>query len=345
MDGQPAKILFQGRVPGLAGLDQFNIEIPAGITGCYVTVWFQTGNILSNLTTISVAPGPSCPDPMVSSSGPSTGTLKVAGLQLVRSSQKLAVPTGPVDLTIDSSAAAFSVTDLSTLPTGGNPSPLTVIGGCIVGPIVNQVPGPDTGAVSYLSAGPSITLRGPNGVKQLEKFPTGYGAQLGSTPFPGQVPVPPPPYLSPGVYTMDNGAGTADVPPFSVSITLPDPSFAWSNADQVSLVQRTQGMEITWTGGDATGYVDIAGSSRLPRTASPVMAGGLFSCRVPASAGRFRIPAQILLYLPPTVTTAGVPSGTVSVVNTLKTVSFNLPGFQFADMNFVSSITRSVEFR
>lgn len=348
--GKPAKVLFQGRVPGLAGLDQFNVEIPEGVSGCYITVWFQTGTIISNLTTISVSPGPSCPDPIVSSgSWAGTGTLKAASLRLVRVKQKIAFgAAGPLDYTGDIASMAFSATDLSKVQTGTQPIPATIIGNCIVSPLVQQT-NIGTGvadAVAYLNGGPGITLRGPNGVKQLDRFPTGFAAQLGSTAFAGQVPVPPPPYLSPGVYTVDNGGGSAEVPAFSVSITLPNPEFAWSSADQTTVTQRAQGMEVTWTGGDAGGAVDIAGVSRLAKSATqPVAAGAQFSCRVPASAGRFRVPPEVLLFLPPTVGVSGVPSGTVTVAHTVTAVEFPLAGFQFSDLVFVSSVTRSLEFR
>lgn len=341
VDGQPARILFQGRVPGLAGLDQFNIEIPAGVTGCYATVWFQTGNILSNLTTISVSPGPACPDPLPPASGPGAGTLKAAGLRLIRAQLKIS----GLDYTSDVASAAFSATDLSKVPTA-TPSPLTVIGGCIVGPLVNTPGLSSPDAVSYYDAGPSLTLTGPNGVKQLAKVTTGYTAQLGSTPLPGQVPVPSPPYLVPGVYTVTNVAGTADVPAFTASITLPAPAFAWTNADASTSITRTAGLDVTWTGGDVTGSVDIAGTSSLARSASqPVSAGGYFSCRVPASAGRFRIPPQILLFLPPTTTTGGVPSGAVTVSHTLPVANFPLAGFPFAELSHTASVTRNVEFK
>ena len=341
VDGRPAKILFQGRVPGLAGLDQFNVAIPAGVTGCYATVWFQTGNVLSILSTFSVSPGPSCPDPLPATVGGGSGTLKAAGLVLVRSQQKI----GTVDYTGDVASAAFSVTDLSKVP-ASTPSPLTVIGGCVVGPLVNTSGGSGASAVSYLDAGPVMTITGPNGVKQLAKFPTGYSSQLGSTALPGQVPVPSPPYLAPGVYKVDNGSGSAEVPAFSVSITLPDLAFAWSNADVVATVSRAAGLDITWAGGDRTGYVDIAGVSLLARSPTqPVAAGGYFSCRAAANAGQFRIPAQVLLFLPASTVTGGVPSGSLTVSNTTSTVSFPLAGFQFADLTHVASVTRGVAFQ
>jgi hypothetical protein len=348
VDGKPAKVLFQGRTPGLAGLDQINVEIPPGVSGCYVTVWFETGNVISNLTTISVSEGDQCPDPPSGGGGTGTGTLRAAGIQLVRASVvvRFPAPIGTVDLITDTSAAAFSVTDLSKIPPAPPQiSPVTRIGGCIVGPIQQQ---PSTGggsnAVTFLDAGPTITIRGPNGVKQLARQPTGYASILGTTPIPG-APATSPPYLSPGTYTVDNGSGGADVPAFSAAITIPEPAFSWTNAVPGLVVQRSQGIEITWSGGDQTGWVDIAGQSLLPRSAGQTGRGGHFSCRVRANAGRFQVTPQILLNLPPSVVQNGEPSGSILVANTGTTVNLPLAGYTAAELVAVSGISRSIEFR
>jgi hypothetical protein len=41
-----------------------------------------------------------------------------------------------------------------------------------------------------------------------------------------------PPFLFPGVYTIDNGGGGADVGPFSAPITIPT-TVVWSNSHAV----------------------------------------------------------------------------------------------------------------
>ncbi len=353
--GVPARVLFQGRAPGFAGLDQINLEVPPGVTGCYVTVYFKYGNVISNLTTISIAPTSACPDPNVSSGdnpGPGTGTLRVAGVNLVRSSFifPASILAPATEILTDSGAAAFSLIDLSKIPPSTQTPVLTQIGNCIVGPIVNQVPSEPNNSVTYLNGGPSFTIRGPNGLKQLEKFSVGFGATLGGTPYPGLVPVPPPPYLVPGVYTVDNGGGSADVPGFTASITIPAPPFAWTNATTAAqppaILSRSEGFEITWSGGDSTGFVDIAGTSNLPRSATqPVASGGYFSCRAAASLGRFRITPDILLFLPPSVVQNGVPSGVLTVSQTQTSVPLPLPGFTTPLLNAGVGITRSVQFQ
>jgi uncharacterized protein (TIGR03437 family) len=347
VDGIEARVRFQGRVPGLAGLDQINLEIPMGVSGCRVAVWFLTGTVVSNFTTISISDKP-CPQPSsTGGGGGGTGTLRSAGVELIRAKQKLNLgPGNTIDLTTDMGAAAFSLIDLSKIPPSTTTPAGVQIGECYVAPLLDQPRGPDNDSITYLDAGPTITIRGPNGIKQLAKSAPGYGAQLGSTAFPGQVPVPPPPYLSPGEYTIDNGPGGPGVPPFTVTLPLPSPEFSWTNADQVSPIQRSQGLEITWSGGDPNGWVDIAATSSLRASATqPVNAGGTFSCRVRASLGRYRVRPEILLYLPPSATQAsGIPTGALAVVNsTLKDIP--LSGFTMPTAFFGISIARSVEIR
>ena len=48
------------------GLDQINVQVPAGLSGCYVSVVVQTGNFVSNFGTLPVAgSGRTCTDPTI----------------------------------------------------------------------------------------------------------------------------------------------------------------------------------------------------------------------------------------------------------------------------------------
>lgn len=328
VNGQSARVLFQGRTPGLAGLDQINLEIPTGVSGCFLPVWFQTGNVISNLSTISVAaPGTSqCPDPITGSGPPTSGIIKSGSVQLVRASNLVRLLNN-LEIVTDVGSAAFSAIDLSKIVQGNQTSPLTQIGPCSVGPIQQQIPTGDGGAaaITYLDAGANVTIRGPGGVKVLNKAgPTGYSTILGMTPIPN-APAQPAPYLVPGVYTAEI-PGSGEVPAFNVSLTLPNPEFAWTNSAPQVNVTRAAGLEITWSGGDATGWVDIAGTSNLPRVGNNPGGGGLFSCRFPANLGRARIGPEILLHLPPTfLQSNGDPSGVLSVNHTITGTPLPLP--------------------
>jgi uncharacterized protein (TIGR03437 family) len=60
---QAATVTYRGR-GGFTGEDQINFVTPSGITGCYVPVAVEIGNIVSNFATMPIAPaGQSCPDP------------------------------------------------------------------------------------------------------------------------------------------------------------------------------------------------------------------------------------------------------------------------------------------
>jgi uncharacterized protein (TIGR03437 family) len=65
---KPATITYQGRSGCCAGVDQIAVQVPAGVTGCYVPVAVQINNVDSNWVTIIAAPGANrvCSDPMAS---------------------------------------------------------------------------------------------------------------------------------------------------------------------------------------------------------------------------------------------------------------------------------------
>ena len=47
-------MLYAGR-SGYTGLDQINVQVPASVSGCYVSVVVETGGYISNFGTIPVA--------------------------------------------------------------------------------------------------------------------------------------------------------------------------------------------------------------------------------------------------------------------------------------------------
>jgi hypothetical protein len=102
------------------------------------------------------------------------------------------------------------------------------------------------------------------------------------------------PYLDPGNYTI-TGPGGADVGPFSVTARLPA-ALTWTNQEAITTVNRAQGVQVTWVGGDPSSFVSIGGTSSGP--------GGkptaTYYCveRVPAL--QFTVPPAVLLALPPT---------------------------------------------
>jgi hypothetical protein len=111
-----------------------------------------------------------------------------------------------------------------------------------------------------------------------------------------------------GPFVIDNGSGGPDVGPFVAHINVPPP-LVWSNMSSISSIDRSQGLTITWTGGDPSGYVTIIGNSHA--STATEMIGAQLSCSVAVSAHQFTIPASALLALPPQSISTGtnaVPS-------------------------------------
>jgi len=107
-----------------------------------------------------------------------------------------------------------------------------------------------------------------------------------------------------GTFTF-SGSGGVDVGSFSSTVTLSNPILNWTNQSAAVTLDRTQGLLVTWAGGNPGTSVVISGSSTIA-TNPPLIAG--FGCRVAAEKGQFTVPSYILQGLP-----AG--SGGVNVQN------------------------------
>lgn len=214
--------------------------------------------------------------------------------------------------------AGFRSTDYTnyTPPPPPDPTKLQTIGPCIVSIVdLTQVLTPNGIVTTPLDAGPVVNLNGPNGPKQFAVTKGSYGGSLStgiSIPIPGLAP-PGPPYIVPGTYTVDNGAGGADIGPFTASLTVPDPLFEWTNPDANLTITRSAGVDITFTGGDPNGMVTIQGTVSLftPGTFT-IAGGGSFSCIVP-NTGEFFVTPDVLNLLPATVPVPNIPSSSLTV--------------------------------
>ncbi len=297
------------------------------------------------LLTVSVASGPA-----FSQDEPTTTTLKTAGVSLTRLNTRLfAGSFGFIESTLDNVAGAFSSTEF-TKTTPVDPPELKFIGPCLVQPLAQAPDNPaNTSKVTYLDAGASLRLLGPKGTKQVPAFQTGttkflFGVALGGgVALPG-LPAPPPLYLDPGTYTVDNGAGGADVGPFTATLEIPAP-FVWTNVDASASIDRAAGFDVTWTGGDPGTKVFIAGSVSLTDPATKKVSGGrYFSCSEDNSASHLFIPAEVLLTLPPSTTTASVSNGSIIVSNGV-TAKFDLPGIDQSQFYFTLGIARNPEYQ
>jgi hypothetical protein len=279
--------------------------------------------------------------------GPPTGVQKNGVVGLLRAESKIPLIPGmpPTDSTTDNVTGAFVSSDYTNY-TPPNLPPVTTIGPCFVTTITLPLaPQPPSGVVTtFLDGGPVINLNGPNGTKQIPQMKSGaYFLQVGGgVAIPTPIPIPGlpgvlPPYLDPGTYTVDNGSGGADVGPFTATLNVPSPGFAWTNADANLTIDRSAGVDIQWTGGDPANNVQIQG------VVSTSTVSGSFTCIVPNN-GEFMVTSDVLSLLPATAT--GAPAATSSLtVSNLSLANFSASGLDLGIFSYESGATRFVVYQ
>src|SRR5579872_535598 len=169
----------------------------------------------------------------------------------------------------------------------GFPVLVPAVGSCSVYSISSLTnPFPNLTTVN-LDAGPQLTSNGPNGT-QLALRLNGLG--VGFTYSASNVPNT---YLAAGQYAL-SGPGGADVGAFSGNLnTVAD--LVVTNPSNFSLINRSGGVTVNWTGGEQSNLVFISGSSATLNGAT--ITGNAFICSQNVSAGQFTVPASILAQL------------------------------------------------
>jgi hypothetical protein len=102
--------------------------------------------------------------------------------------------------------------------------------------------------------------------------------------------LPPPPPLEPGSYSVQNGAGSAEIGPFRFSFQVPSwPLVEWTNRTEIAGAEVSGIIPIKWSGGDASELVFIRAFSqaRDPSFSS-------FVCIERADKGEFAFPAYLI---------------------------------------------------
>ena len=347
--GVQATVTYKGRSGCCAGLDQIGFVVPQGVTGCNVPVAVQTGNVVSNFTSIAVAAsGRTCSDPSGLSGTDiqtlfSKPTVSIGFVSLSRTFTQTAGFAGTAATTTkedDGTAAFYRI----SIPQGNYPTSLVEsvsVGACTVTTSGGQSVNPlGSFTITSLDAGPNLTVSGPAGTRLLTKEAVSsqigfYDGKLGDT-TPGN-------YLDPGKYTI-TGPGGADVGSFSTSLTLP-PSFVWVNQDNVNVVNRSAGQFISWSGGDPSAYVSITGSSTATSSGNNYI-GGSFTCTARVSDGSFTIPAFVLLNLPASSMLQGFSlPGELSVSTSTSPQRFSATGLDYAFATASVSSSKSVTFQ
>jgi uncharacterized protein (TIGR03437 family) len=338
--GVSANVIYSGRAPGFAGVDNIYFTVPASApTGCSVPVQVTAGGVQANTVRVAIsADGSKCQDAAnpfgnTTAQGGSTGVL---GLARVSLSGVIDSPQPAVNSTFDLGFGVFSNT-----PAGGDLafSPflnLPPVGTCVsTGKIVDlgSVIGSsglslDSSGSKPLDAGATLSVTGPKGTAQITHFDPNAGTGPYLSLLGGKVPVDGSdslaPFLEPGSYTI-TGPGGKDVGAFSAPLSLATP-LNWTNQSQIAAINRAAGLTITWSGGDQKSTVAIFGGSTDQQSKN----SGGFLCLAPVAAGTFTVPPNVLLDLPPTgpVTNIENTIGALAVATLplSNPAQFNAPG-------------------
>lgn len=324
---QPATVTYRGR-SGFTGEDQINFVVPAGITGCYVPVAVEIGNVVSNFVTLPIASaGLPCPDPATSAptlANPSN--TPTGNITLVRS-----IMIGTTTTTTDTGEAFFGSPQIDAFPyvppVFGNPYSLpvgTCVGGITFPAFIDVLSSP-------LDAGPAITITGPNGSQQLTGPFASYNAQLGGGSGTNAQSL----YLDVGAYNASGPGGANIAPvvgpvvgPFSQNFTIPTP-LTWTNQANITTVDRSASLDVTWTGGDPNGTIQITGDLAT------------FICNAKSSDQHFTIPAFVLLSLPPSSAT----SADTLRLSAVSTSTFAASGISSGTINSIVTIVKNVTYQ
>jgi uncharacterized protein (TIGR03437 family) len=342
--GVPASVQYAGRSASV-GLDQINVVVPPGVSGCNVSVVVVESGVVSNFATLPVASsGRVCSDlispftPTVLNDLGTSGTFSYAFIDISQTSLGGASP----ETSWDDGIATFARMSAAEVNSGQYAlafGQVTSIGSCNVSTFqsVGPPPPPKPPNVTYLNAGSVINIGEPGGAATwMSPRPTNpagdeYGI-FGScllTCYPTFIPA------TGGAFTFNNGSGGEDVGPFTANLQVPAP-IVWSNMNSLSSpIQRANGVTITWTGGDSGTYVQITGSSQArPSAQGASSAGGMFTCLAPSSASAFAVPPAVLLALPP-----NYGFSWLAVSNYVDPVQFTAPNIDYA---FVEGYFRNI---
>jgi hypothetical protein len=179
-----------------------------------------------------------------------------------------------------------------------------------------------------LDAGSQLSLTGPAGTSTLTKVASGkfgkYEALLGPGSAPEQAPL--------GSYRISGGGGK-DVGVFSASLNLSS-SLQWQNKSSITVLDRTQPLTVTWSGGPLPGHVIFGGFA-------DVAAAAIFVCVEDSRKGTFTVPPYVLSALP----AVRASRGYLFLMSHPFESTFQAPGLDAGFFANFSNDSRQVEFR
>ncbi|HLJ50741.1 MAG TPA: hypothetical protein VKU01_32240 [Bryobacteraceae bacterium] len=323
--GLPADISYSGRAAGNAGVDQINFTVPdSAPSGCYVPVFVRTqGSTVSNVVTMAIAGSDgNCYNSQDALTSTMVNGGRIGGFVAVRGTTHQDVGVrAPIDVTADYHASAAYQVEGSTSafnPLSSYPPPGTCTSYSIKRDLLVGDPVPlATAPAQALDLGPLFTLSGPNGMRTLTELLAGsrvgfLGSSLSNNMLRNTL------FLDPGDYTVTSLGGN-DVGAFSVTMSVPEP-LTWTNRDQVTVIDRTQPLTLTWSGGDSNQLVAILGFGvDLPNNASTV-----FACLAPQGVGSFTVPPMVMSNMPAAHTNPLQSKGVVYLVSVPLSAAANL---------------------
>ena len=299
--GESTTVVSNGRDPCCGGQDQITFQVPAdALLGCYVPVLVRlNGTVPSNSATMAISSdGSACSDPgnPLSNAIINGGDLALA--VALRSAIREDIGTkSPTDVISDNAAlylrtetgGSQAFNPVFSLPPPGSCMTLAGAGdwftkGAIPGtaPGGGYFKGPANLAITGQGSSKIVPLGSPNGLAMLKigSFVSTF-AKVPSTIF-----------LNPG-NTYLTAAAAAPLGGISASLVMPAvPN--WSNRDQVSPIDRTQDLTVTFDPVDPSLTVLIAGGA----VDVPTYSTALFACVAPPGSNSFTVPAAVLSTLP-----------------------------------------------
>lgn len=361
ISNKPARVLYHGRST-YPGLDQIIVEVPTGISGCYASAYAKTGNIISNFVSIPVAEdGGACADWFSNSTetatnlAPGKTTINMAWLYLSKFKTYVpgVAPQPNTMVTTDSATAQFSrytTFDANNWGSvGGFSNP-----GCIV-TVFNGAEPFKSPIVKDLEAGEPVTLTLPEGAtRNLIRQGVSNHVLSASDSVPGQ---------NQGLFIQSFGgnfrfrAPGSTIPDFGVgpidaTIAVND-FLIWNEQTTIRTVPRNQPLTLTWKGTNQPilrgGFIIIQGGSfNLNAAGTGPAAYTAFGCTVPAEAGTFTVPRDILASMLPSATfpfSPTTPTGTLLVQYMTNPARFTATGLDHGSITWQSFSQTSVHFQ
>ncbi len=291
------------------GVHIWGITVPSNApTGCFVSVAAVLGgNIVSNLAALPIAAnGGVCQEPVIGVTGSTVANLSSQGtvsFGSIFAEQTTSPGSNGAPTTNDLVSATFdAASGGSIFASGGTIS----VGSCSLSQInATTYTAP---AVTGLNAG-TLTVNPPAGSQVTLANPSvgTYSATLpGTTPTSGDF-----------VFSWSGASGTNTIGAALISVALPTPLLIWTDQTAAASITRTNGLNVTWTGGASDTYVSVSGTS-----ASQSGTSATYTCLFPQAALEGTVPPFVLGALP-------VGTGTTSVGNSTTLVPFGATGLNF----------------